>query len=45
MPLGKNIRYRFVGNKQNGKRLAFKGNRVVEVTIFKRGKKVATKHP
>ena len=41
MPLGKNIRYRFKeisGGRRE--RLAFKGNNVVEVAVFKGQKKI-----
>jgi hypothetical protein len=39
MPLGKGVRYRFT--RQGGKnvRLAFRGNKVIERTAFKRNKK------
>lgn len=36
MPLGKNIRYRFKTTKNDGVRLAFDNNKVVEVVPFVR---------
>ena len=40
MPLGKNVRYRFKNvGKNKAVRFAFRGNRVIEVSSFRRSKR------
>lgn len=44
MPLGPGVRYRFSGSGKGRKRLAFRGNKVIEVTPWPGGgKKGASK--